>query len=90
MMLDMRTTLTLDADVARLIDEAVHRERRPMKQVVNDALRRALAPVDEAPEPYVLVPHEAELAPGLDLAGFNRLVDEMEDDAIIERARRSQ
>jgi len=40
----MRATLTLDDDVARLIDDAVHRERRPMKQVVNDALRRALTP----------------------------------------------
>ena len=40
----MRTTLTLDPDVARLVDEAVHRERRPMKHVVNEALRRALAP----------------------------------------------
>ena len=42
--MSMRTTLTIDDDVARLIDEAVHRERRPMKQVVNDALRRALEP----------------------------------------------
>ena len=61
MMLDMRTTLTLDPDVARLIDDAVHRERRPMKHVINDALRRALAPADATPEPYVLVPHDAEL-----------------------------
>lgn len=38
----MRTTLTLDDDVLRLIQDAVHRERRSMKDVVNDALRCAL------------------------------------------------
>jgi hypothetical protein len=49
-----RTTLTLDDDVARLLDDAVHRERRPMKQVVNDALRRALTSPESRPEPYRL------------------------------------
>lgn len=39
----IRTTLTLDPDAAALIQDAIHRDRRPMKQVVNDALRRALA-----------------------------------------------
>lgn len=89
MMRDMRTTLTLDADVARLIDEAVHRERRPMKQIVNDALRRALAPPPSDREPYRVVAHHAELRPGLDLAGFNRLADEFEDEAILDSAERS-
>lgn len=36
--------LTLDSGVARLIDVAVHRERRLMRQVVNEALRRILTP----------------------------------------------
>jgi hypothetical protein len=83
----MRTTLTLDPDVARLIDDAVHRERRPMKQVVNDALRRALQPVDAQPaEPYRLAPHRSALRPGLDLAGFNKLADELDDEQIVARA----
>lgn len=38
-----RTTLTLDPDVVRLIEEEVHRLRKPFKHVVNDALRRGLA-----------------------------------------------
>src|SRR5690606_30480810 len=81
-----RTTLTLDPDVARLVSEAVHRERRPMKQVINDALRRALRPAPAVPaEPYQLIPHESALRPGFDLAGFNRLADELEDDAILDR-----
>jgi hypothetical protein len=80
----MRTTLTLDPDVVQLIEDAVHRERRPTKQIINDALRRALAP---PPPPrvrrYHLEPHDSALRPGLDLAGFNKLADELEDEAIV-------
>lgn len=87
----MRTTLTLDPDVTRLISDAVHRERRPMKQVVNDALRRALTPDAEGGgEPFRLVPHDSALLPGLDLAGFNRLADQLEDAVITRRAARGR
>lgn len=88
-MTDVRTTLTLDDDVARLVEDAVHRERRPMKQIVNDALRQALAPLAPRQEPYHLTPHESALRPGFDLAGFNQLADELEDEAIIDKARRA-
>jgi hypothetical protein len=87
----MRTTLTLDPDVVLLIEEAVHRERRPTKQVINDALRRAFAPTTSSQaEPYELVPHESSLQPGLDLSGFNRLADQLEDEAILATARSAQ
>ena len=57
----MRTTLTLDPDVARMIEEEVHRLRKPLKQVVNDALRRGLAPpVGRAP-----VRDDVRVEPGL-------------------------
>ncbi len=87
MMYYMRTTLTLDEDVARLIEDAVHREHRPMKQVINDALRSALAPRVGRQEPYHLTPHESAVRPGFDPAGFNRLADELEDEAIMGKAR---
>lgn len=83
--------LTLDPDVVRLIEDAVHRERRPTKQVINDALRRALAPAPaEQGEPYRLAPHTSPVQPGLDMAGFNRLADELDDEAVIDRARRGR
>ena len=84
----MRTTLTLEPDVARLIQDAVHRQRRPMKQVVNDALRRALAPETKR-ERLHLVPHESAVRPGLDPARLNQLADELEDEAVLDAARRS-
>lgn len=87
----MRTTLTLDPDVVGLIEDAVHRERRPTKQVINDALRRALAPAPaERAEPYRLVPHTSAVRAGLDTAGFNRLADELDDEAVLDRARLSR
>jgi hypothetical protein len=82
----MRTTLTLDPDVVRLIEDAVHQQRQPMKQVVNDALRRGLAPPSaRRSAPYRLAPHESAVRPGLDLAGFNRMADELADEAFVAR-----
>jgi hypothetical protein len=83
----MRTTLTLDPDVANLVEDAVHRMRTSMKQVVNDALRRALSSPEQQRERYQLPVHEATLQPGLDLVGFNRLADELEDAAILASVR---
>jgi hypothetical protein len=84
----MRTTLTLDPDVARLVEDAMHRERRPMKQIVNDALRRGLSRPEVRRMPYRMPEHESALRPGIDLSGFNRLADEMEDEQIAALARK--
>ena len=79
----MRTTLTLDADVVRLLEAEVHRVRKPLKQVVNDALRRGLTSGTPAPlKRYRVRPHVARLLPGIDRARFNALADELEDTAI--------
>ena len=85
----MRTTLTLDPDVARMIEEEVHRLRKPLKQVVNDALRRGLAPpVGRAPvRRYRVQPHAARLLPGLDRGKLNALVDDLEDRVLVDRLR---
>ena len=88
MMLNMRTTLTLDPDVAKLVEDAVHRGRTSMKQVINDALRQALSRPSSRREPYHLPVHEATLQPGFDLAGFNRLADELEDETILAAGKR--
>ncbi len=52
MLLAMRTTLTLDDDVAALLKRAMSRQRRTLKDVVNDALRDGLArQVSPRPQP---------------------------------------
>jgi hypothetical protein len=46
----MRTTVTLDPDVKRLLEEAQARGKRPFKQVLNDAVRAGLGrPAARAP-----------------------------------------
>ncbi|MBP8181119.1 MAG: antitoxin [Acidimicrobiia bacterium] len=80
----MRTTLTLDDDVARLIADAVHRDRRTMKEVVNTALRRGLLPDAERAKGEAEVPvHSSPVCGGLDSARLNQLADEVDDDASI-------
>jgi Arc/MetJ family transcription regulator len=86
MLVIMRTTLTLDDDVALLLAETAHRTRTPVKQIVNTALRAALSPPAAQREPFREHVHHAELAPGLDLTGFNKLADELEDEAIVRLA----
>ncbi len=85
----MRTTLTLDPDVARLLQEEAHRLRKPFKQVVNDAVRKALGGTGtrEKAKPFRVVPHAAKLLPGIDRLSLNRLADELEDDALISKSR---
>lgn len=43
----MRTTLTLDDDVATRLEEAVRKRRQPFKVVVNEALRAGLEAFDK-------------------------------------------
>jgi hypothetical protein len=86
----MRTTLTLDPDVAQMIQEEVHRARKPFKQVVNELLRRGLEPRTRArgAKSYRVRPHVARLVPGIDRGRFNALADELEDRALVEKLTR--
>ena len=88
----MRTTLTLDPDVARLLAEEAHRQRKPFKQVVNEAIRKGLAPSPEARSQgtFRVQPYKTTLRPGIDVASLDKLVDELEDDAVIEKLRDRQ
>ena len=85
----MRTTLTLDPDVARLLAEEAHRQRKPFKQVVNEAIRKGLAPSPKATSQgaFRVQPHKTTLRPGIDAASLNKLVDELEDDAVTGKLR---
>ena len=83
----MRTTLTLDDDVLRLIRDAVHRERRSMKDVVNDALRCALR--EPTSTEFVARVHHSALSPGVDPRRLNALVDELLDDDAVAVMRRA-
>ena len=78
----MRTTVTFDDDVARLLREAQHREHKTFKQVLNEALRRGLTEATPKLPPYRLVSHPSAVRPGVDITALNRLADELDDDSL--------
>lgn len=45
----MRTTLTLDRDVAALLRQAQARRKEPLKRIVNEALRQGLLHMTAGP-----------------------------------------
>lgn len=83
----MRTTLTLDEDLARELQERAHRQRVPFKQVVNEAIRRGLqgsaGPKEQ--KPFRVEPRNCRLHAGFDARRFNQLADELEVEAAIEK-----
>ena len=59
MFLCMRTTLSLDDDVAARIEQLRRELNTPLKELVNEALRRGLAAMHERCEPCRSLSHAA-------------------------------
>lgn len=75
----MRTTLTLDPDVAEQIRREMKQGGKGLKTVINEALRRGLnLERTKVMKPFRVKPHDFGFAPGLDLDRLNQLVDELE------------
>jgi hypothetical protein len=86
----LRTTLTLDADVARTLKVTVRRRRVTLKEAVNEALRVGLGMgVARGSRPtFVVKPHNGGFAPGIDPHKLNQLAGELEDEAVLARTKR--
>lgn len=80
--------MTLDPDVERLIADAVHRERKSFKQVVNDSIRRALKPAERrrSRPRFEVVAHRTALVPGIDRGRLNALADQLDDEVVAATA----
>lgn len=79
----MRTTLTLDDDLAAELRERAHRTGRSFKEIVNEALREGLArAARRAPaKPYRLRPSRmGDIAPGLEADRMLALADRIHDE----------
>ncbi len=82
----MRTTLTLDDDVAASLKEQARLLDKPFRQVVNDTLRRGMAPTPREDRPRFRVkPHHGGFAPGVDPLRLNQLYDQLEVDDFLRR-----
>lgn len=75
----MRTTLTIDDDLAGILRRKSRELDKPFKELVNAALRKGLAENFTAKQtPVVVRPHDFGANPGIDLDRLNQLVDELE------------
>lgn len=83
----VRTTLTIEPDVEKLLEQEVARSRRPLKQVVNEALRRGLTRSGEKARKVYVQVSDSRLQPGYDPASFNALADELEDIEVLRKAK---
>lgn len=86
----MRTTLTLEADLAKALKEYAHRHRTTFKQAVDELLRRGLSAQREAPPrpPFVVVPHEGGFQTGVDPVRLKQQLSEEDDQAFLRKAGR--
>lgn len=84
----MRTTLTLENDLASALKESAHRKGTSFKAEVNSTLRAGLRTLNEAPKPkrYRLTPKSmGPPAPGIDLRKALQLADALEDEGIARK-----
>lgn len=80
----MRTTLTLDADVARLIRARMASRKSSLKDVVNEAVRSGL----EGGRPsksarFTVEPHSFGFRAGIDPDKLGQMVDELETEETV-------
>lgn len=82
----MRTTVTLDDDVAAKLKEEARRQKTSFKEVLNSSVRQGLrAGAPEATTPYRLSPRPLRARPGVDLDRGLALAGELEDAEILRK-----
>ena len=81
----MRTTVTLEADLAARLKEFAHRRRLSFKAALNDVLRRGLTGQSEARKPkrFEVEPHSGGFRRGIDPGKLNQLVDDLAVDDFV-------
>ena len=84
----MRTTITLDDDIAEHPREEARLRGVPFEQVVNETLRRAVPPTaHEAPRrPFRVRLFSSEYAPGVDPSdpkAFKNLLNRLDDEHFV-------
>ena len=85
----MRTTVTLDPDVDRLLREEMRRSGTTFRQALNQAIRRALAgSVANERRPFKLRPRRLSLRADVDPAMLQHLEEDLEIESFIEKTRK--
>ncbi len=82
----MRTTLTLEEDVAIRLSERAKLTGASFKQVVNETLRAGLQHAEKPAPPspaFHVTPKAAGFRPGVDVRRLNQLNDELEAETLV-------
>ncbi len=88
-MMRMRTTVTIEPAVERLLRKAMAVRGHGFKRTLNDALRAGLADVEGDDEPrFEVRARPLGLRPGIDPTRLNSLAGELEDEAFVELSSR--
>jgi hypothetical protein len=85
MMSRLRTTVTLDDDLAELLKQQARERDLPFKRVLNDAIRAGLADGARVARPYRMKPSKLRLRPSVDYTKALQLADQLEDEEIIRK-----
>lgn len=86
----MRTTVTLDDDLAELLRRRARERDVPFKRVLNEAIRAGVAGGVPNAKPYTMRPRKLGVRPGVDLTKALRLAAELEDAEVIRELERGR
>ena len=84
----MRTTLTIDDDLAGILQKKAGQQGHSFKEVVNDLLRAGIAASGDVVlrrQPIKVVGKPLGLKPGYDPDKLNQLVDELEVEEFLKK-----
>jgi hypothetical protein len=84
----MRTTLTIDDQIAKALKALAYRSGKPFKQVLNETLAAGLTAAREPPpaRPYRVKPASlGGVVPGVDLTKALRLAAALEDEELARK-----
>jgi hypothetical protein len=83
----MRTTITLEKDVERMLRDAMHHYRKSFKETLNAAVRAGLGekPPTARAAKFKIKARPLGLRSGIDPTSFNKLADDLEVDAFLEK-----
>ena len=87
--LDMRTTLTIDDDLAGILRKKADQQGHSFKEVVNELLRAGIVAsgdISSRRQPIKVVAKPLGLKPGYDPDKLNQLVDELEAGDYLRKA----
>jgi hypothetical protein len=83
----MRTTLTLDPDVAKKLKERMTKEGLSFKETVNRAIRSGLKAeeIHRKRRPFKVIPHSFGFRPGIDQNKLGQLLDQLDSEEFVRK-----